>query len=141
MGNGIFCYNSGMLLKFVSRLSVAVCVVLLSAGSAHAAPPDQTAGSIELLEPLGTHANVPIGSGYQTFINYFNYSVGWIFQVAVGFTVVWVLIGGFLYMTSGNNQSRRGEAVSRITWAITGLLLVLFTGFILRTLNDIFFVP
>ena len=123
-------------MKYSSRLIVSVYAFLL-AGAAYA---NQVEGNVNLLQPLGGSSVVGIQPGYGTFIQYFNQSRNWIFDVAVGFAVVWVLIGGFLYMTSGNNQSRRGEAISRITWAITGLLILLFAGFILRTLNSVFFV-
>lgn len=135
----------------LSRLSLAAVFCIFAAtGVAQAASVCPTAGnsqdtgSVPLLQPLNgvSCASVPVISGglpAATFIEYFNLSRSWIFQVAVGFTVVWVLIGGFLYMTSGNNQSRRTEAISRMTWAITGLLMLLFAGFILRTLNNLFY--
>jgi hypothetical protein len=126
-----------MLSKYITRLlSLTALSTVLGAGEAHA----QTQGSVPLLQSLGDLSSVSIQPGYQTFLNYFNDAVGWIFEVAVGFTVLWVLIGGFMYMTSGNNQSRRGDAISRITWAIGGLFMLLFAGFILRSLNNIFFV-
>tara|TARA_Y100000310_G_scaffold193873_1_gene193817 strand:- start:672 stop:1052 length:381 start_codon:yes stop_codon:yes gene_type:complete len=126
-----------MISKYISRLlTLTALSTVLGAGEAHA----QTQGNVQLLENLGGGFSVVIQPGYQTFLNYFNGAVGWIFEVAVGFTVLWVLIGGFMYMTSGNNQSRRGEAISRITWAITGLFMLLFAGFILRSLNNVFFV-
>ena len=139
--NCVFCYNNTMRLQIAYRSLVAAGTALLGAGAAYAqTPPAQMDASVPLLQPLGGMTAIPIGSGYQTFLTYFNDAVGWIFQVAVGFTVVWVLIGGFMYMTSGNNQSQRGAAISRMTWAIGGLLILLFAGFILRTLNNIFYV-
>jgi len=139
--NGVFCYNTMMRLHSACCSLAVAGAALLSAGAAHAqTPPAQLENSVPLLQPLGGATSITIGPGYYTFLNYFNDAVGWIFQVAVGFTVVWVLIGGFLYMTSGNNQSQRGAAISRMTWAIGGLLILLFAGFILRTLNNIFYV-
>jgi hypothetical protein len=129
----------------LSRLSfVAILVAFVAVGTAHAVSVSQDTGSVPLLQPLSGAPSVPViasGLPAATFIAYFNQSRSWIFQVAVGFTTVWVLIGGFLYMTSGNNQSRRTEAISRMTWAITGLIMLLFAGFILRTLNNLFFTP
>jgi len=142
---GIFCYNSMMIVRKLRRLSLtaAFCAFALI-GVVQAASVSQDTGSVPLLQPLSPGVfSIPVISGglpAATFIEYFNQSRSWIFQVAVGFTVVWVLIGGFLYMTSGNNQSRRTEAISRMTWAITGLLMLLFAGFLLRTLNNLFFV-
>lgn len=136
----VLCYNTSMRSQKFNRI-LAGLPLLFAAGSALAQiPPEQNAGTVPLIEPLGGATSIPILPGFGTFLTYFNSSVGWIFQVAVGFTVVWVLIGGFLYMTSGNNQSQRSAAISRMTWAIAGLLILLFAGFLLRTLNDIFFV-
>lgn len=95
--------------------------------------------TINLIQPLDD-STPTLASSNNVFIDYFNLSSGWIFRVAVGFAVLWVLIGGVMFILSGNNQSRRSEAISRMTWSIIGLLILLFAGVILRTMNSIFFI-
>ena len=90
----------------------------------------KTFANVPLIEPLGSLNEIQIGRGFQTFFDYFNDSYRWVLEVAVGFVVIWVLIGGFMYMTSGTDQSTRSEAVSRMTWAIVGLMLLLFAGIV-----------
>lgn len=99
----------------------------------------QVRSGVPLIQPLDD-TTPSLSSSPNIFLDYFNVSVGWLFKVAVGFAVMWVLIGGVMYMTSGNNQGQRSSAISKMTWAIIGLLILLFAGVILRTLNSIFFV-
>ena len=143
---GVFCYNTLMISRFrPSAIMVAIGMFLPSLVSAQPANgPQQNQAQVKLLEKLTTNGggsgNVNVLAGAGTFLEYFNQSVDWIFTVASGFALVWILIGGFMFMTSGNNQSRRSEAISRITWAVLGMLMLLFAGFILRTLNSQFYV-
>lgn len=128
------CYNKVMFLqKTYLRATAWASLWLLWPGRA-AAQQDQ----IFLIEPLGGGNTLPAGD--NAFIEYFNQSSDWLFRVAVGFTVMWVLIGGVMFIISGNNQSRRSEAITRISSALIGLLILLFAGVILRTLNSLFFV-
>lgn len=99
----------------------------------------QVRSGVQLIQPLDDSTS-SLESSPSIFVDYFNMSVSWIFRVAVGFAVMWVLIGGVMFILSGNNQSRRSEAISRMTWSIGGLLVLLFAGVILRTLNSIFFI-
>lgn len=97
------------------------------------------AQQVKLIEPLGDETEIPIQGGAQTFLNYFNSSVDWILSVAVGFCVIWVLVGGFQIMLAGSDSGKKDEGKSRITWAILGLTMLLFAGFLLRSLNSLFF--
>lgn len=49
--------------------------------------------------------------------------------------VLMIVISGFQYMTSGDSESARKEAKSRITGAIIGLLIALSSVLILETIN------
>ena len=136
-----------MHLKKLSRLiAVAVFCSVFAAGVARAqitctfTNNGMTQSCIHLTAPLGDDfTNVPIGLGYNTVVNYFELSRGWIFDVAMGFTVIWVLMGGLNYMVSGNDPGKKQKAITKMTWAIIGLLILMFSGFILRTLNSAFF--
>ena len=91
------------------------------------------------MQKLGTKDCIDIEPGVGTFLAYFNDSTQFIFAVAVGAVVVWVLVCGFAIMLMGGDAGKRGEWIENMKWSIGGLLLLLFAGFILRTLNSMFF--
>lgn len=99
----------------------------------------QHQGGINLLAPLGSATNIAVVPGLGTFLDYFNSAGTWIWMVAMGICVLWVLLGGFMVMLSGAESGLRGKGIGHIRWAITGLAILVFAGFILRTLNSLFF--
>lgn len=96
-------------------------------------------GEIKLLEPISGGKTITASPGAGTFIEYFNRASNWILAVAVGFCVIWVLIGGFMIMVSGSDSGMRSKGQDHIKWALIGLVMLMFAGFILRTLNSMFF--
>lgn len=99
----------------------------------------QRRDDIELIEPIDPAVtSIAVEPGAGTFITYFEVASQWLFEIAVGFAVIWVLIGGFTLMIGGENM--KTQAKDMMKWAILGLLLLIFAGYFLRTLNDIFFV-
>lgn len=101
--------------------------------------PQRNQKGIELLAPLGGQTHIPVQSGFGTFLAYFNDAAAWLIYVAMGICVLWVLLGGFMIMLSGANSSWRSKGIDHMQWAIIGLVILLFAGFILRTLNSMFF--
>ncbi|OIO54965.1 hypothetical protein AUJ46_02010 [Candidatus Peregrinibacteria bacterium CG1_02_54_53] len=101
--------------------------------------PQEQQGGIDLLAPLGSQTNIPVQPGFGTFLTYFNDAGAWLVYVAMGICVLWVLLGGFMIMLSGADSSLRSKGMSHMRWAITGMVILLFIGFILRTLNSLFF--
>ena len=99
----------------------------------------QRQGGIDLLAPLGNQNNIPVQSGFGTFLTYFNDAGTWLMYVAMGLCVLWVLLGGFMIMLSGADSGLRSKGIGHMRWAITGLVILAFAGFILRTLNSMFF--
>ena len=95
---------------------------------------------IPLIQPLGTKNSISIKPGANTFIDYFNQASNLLLTVAIGFCVLWILIGSYLVMISGSDGGKRSQGKDIITWAIIGLIIVNFAGFFLRTLNSVFFV-
>jgi heme A synthase len=90
---------------------------------------------LQLLEPLDGGANTIAPSpGIDVIFTYFNRSWPWLLGVAAGIAVLQAIIGGIEVMS---NQKDRGKI--RLQWAIGGLLIVVFAGMILRTLNPIFY--
>lgn len=96
-------------------------------------------GKVVLIEPIGDEQEIDIKPGAGTLIAYFNTAADWLIIVCVGICVIWVVIGGFEIMTSGGDATKRGNGQQHIMWAILGLLMLVFAGFILRTLNSMFF--
>ena len=95
---------------------------------------------VPLIAPLGELDRIDVEPGAGTIISYFNDIASFLFYVAVGFCTLWVLIGTYFIMISGSDGGKRSKGKEIITWAIIGLVIVNFAGFILRTLNDIFFI-
>ncbi|MDD5041539.1 MAG: hypothetical protein PHX87_04280 [Candidatus Peribacteraceae bacterium] len=101
--------------------------------------PQRNQGGIDLLAPLGNQTNIAVQSGFGTFLSYFNDAAAWLIYVAMGLCVLWVLIGGFMIMLSAVDSGKREKGKAHMMWAITGMIILLFAGFILRTLNSLFF--
>lgn len=80
-------------------------------------------------------ANVAVSNSTQTIGEYikqiYKYAIGVVGIVAV----VVMMIGGVLWMTAGGNPSQVGSAQQYITGALTGLVLVMFSYVILKTVN------
>ena len=129
-----------MHLRFLLCGFLVVLVASMGALSVQDAFAAQHAGArVKLLEPLGEEKDIPVKPGAGTLIAYFNSAVTWLISVAVGICVIWVLIGGFHIMVSGGDTSLRQRGQEFIKWALIGLVMLLFAGFILRTLNQLFF--
>lgn len=98
---------------------------------------------IELLQPLGSQTSIPISPGLGTLLAYVNDALDWVFDIALGVSVFWIVVAGFMIMISGGSGRFSGykeEGVKHMTWAITGLIILLFSGLIMRLLNSVFYV-
>lgn len=95
---------------------------------------------LRLLQPLddATAALQP-QPGIQIFFDYFNLSWPWLLGTAAGFAVLQALCGGIQMTMSGGDATKRGAGRERLLWAIAGLLMIVFAGMILRTLNPLFY--
>ncbi|MEI8230594.1 MAG: pilin [Candidatus Peregrinibacteria bacterium] len=131
-----------MLLSLSLALSTGVLSPLgaLAADDAPAIQIPQTiGGGIPLLEKIGSLSNVPVTQGFGTLLTYINDIADWLLLVAGGICVLWVLVGGMQMMLSGLDNSLQSKGKESMKWAIIGLVILLFSGFILRTLNSMFF--
>lgn len=101
------------------------------------APPS----NIQLLQPLdGSTSSLPPVAGIQMIFIYFNISWPWVLGSAAGIAVLWALVGGIEIMMSGSNTGMQESGKGRLMWALAGLLLIGLAGFILTTLNPLFYV-
>jgi len=98
------------------------------------------AQDIPLVQPLDDATYTLSTGGGLALIVYFETFGQYLYVVAVGFCTLWTVIGGVMIMTSGNDSGRRSEGKDWMTKSIIALVLLTFGGFVLRTLNNIFFV-
>jgi hypothetical protein len=95
---------------------------------------------IDLLEPIGAAASIPTdGPPFSTFLTYFNLIYPWAIGCAAGIAVAWGLWGASGIILFGADQGKRSENIKHIQTAIVGLLVLLFAGTILHTINASFF--
>jgi len=59
----------------------------------------------------------------------------WLLGIVGGLAVLFIVYGGFLYVTSGGNKERIETAKKTLTYAVLGLLLVVTAGIILEILT------
>src|SRR3989344_5120444 len=72
-----------------------------------------------------------IGWISQYVVAVYRYGVG----LAAILAAIMIMVGGFLWLTSGGSPDRVGKAKEFITGSLTGLLLALFSYLILYTVN------
>jgi len=70
---------------------------------------------------------IPIGSG-----NFTTWLLGWLFGIAGGIAFLLMVYGFILVATSGGDEKKVAGAKETITSAIVGLLVCIFSVFILR---------
>ncbi|MDD3897034.1 MAG: hypothetical protein PHU04_04350 [Candidatus Peribacteraceae bacterium] len=94
---------------------------------------------IQLLEPISGGEMLNVEPGIGTWLAYFESAYAWIYEVAVGICIIWMLIGGIQVMTSSDQADKRQSGITKMKASITGLIVFIFAGPILRFLNDMFF--
>jgi hypothetical protein len=66
----------------------------------------------------------------------------WAVRIAAGIAFIMIVVAGFLTMTAGGDPQKVQAARELLTAAITGLLLILLSGFLLRTIGvDLLGIP
>ena len=59
-----------------------------------------------------------------------------IFPVAGLICVVFVIIGGYMYMTAAGDSSKTKQAQSTLTWAIIGLVFIVLAVAIIKVITN-----
>lgn len=101
---------------------------------------------IPLLAPLGQENIVEVDGGagasgaISMFAEYFREALPLVRITAIGFSVLWILIGSFYIMISGSDGGKRTKGKEIIMWALIGFIVTEFAAFFLKTLNNVFFV-
>lgn len=96
---------------------------------------------LKLLETLpdGTTYFCPSSNPFAVINDYLRPILSWMVGMAAGLAVLMIVIGGLQIILSGGNDSKIGEGKKRVTEAIYGLLLLVFSATILYFLNSYFF--
>jgi uncharacterized membrane protein len=68
----------------------------------------------------------------------FDTVIEWLLPIGVIVSVVFIIIGGYMWMTSAGNPDKVKQAQGTLTWAILGLGLILLAGLLISTLIDYF---
>ncbi len=50
--------------------------------------------------------------------------INWTFTIGGGLAVIYIIYGGFIYLTAGSDENKTGEARNSITSAIIGLVII-----------------
>jgi len=66
----------------------------------------------------------------------FDSVVDYLLPVGVLIAVVFVIIGGYMWITSAGNPDKIKQAQATLTWAIIGLAFILVIGLLLSGLVD-----
>jgi TRAP-type C4-dicarboxylate transport system permease small subunit len=59
-----------------------------------------------------------------------------IYPVAILLSVLFIIIGGYMWMSSAGNPDKVKQAQGTLTWAIIGLIFVFLTNLLLQSLVD-----
>ncbi len=102
-------------------------------GGAGKVNPINDGGAVELLMPIGGLTKA------STFEDYIEALIVFAVDVGTGIATLWVVVSGIIYASSGGDQGKKGEAQQHIQWALIGLITLLFTNFILKTLNSVYY--
>jgi hypothetical protein len=97
---------------------------------------------LRILEPLDTSdpdrtSTLGPAGPLSLFFQYFNPAITWFFAIGAGFAILNTLVAGVQIIFVADNPSRRADAVQRIIWSISGLLILAFAGMIMRFLNSV----
>ncbi|MDB4978619.1 MAG: hypothetical protein JWM56_805 [Candidatus Peribacteria bacterium] len=133
-------------MSFKKILFVATAIFLgLQMQLAYAAgpcPDKKGEPAIRFLVPIGapcvypSEANGPLG----LFEWYFNQIYPWFIGLAAGIALLYTVIGGLQIIYSGGDSGARQKGVEKLTTALFGLLMIIFSSIILQSLNPTFYI-
>lgn len=94
-----------------------------------------------LVKPAFAQVHVPPGMPMGSFILWSAFIPGVIqllLFLAFLFSFIYLLWGGFSWVTSGGNKESLEKARGKVTYAILGLVIALLSFFILYTFGELF---
>jgi magnesium-transporting ATPase (P-type) len=72
----------------------------------------------------------------ERFFTSFDKVFDYLLPIGVILSVVFVIIGGYMWMSSSGNPEKVKQAQGTLTWAIIGLIFVLIAALLVRVLVD-----
>ena len=101
---------------FLAAMLAVICSTTTSVLAEGDGTNKAKADTIHLLQPIGGNSDtIAIKPGVGTWLLYFENAGEWLYGIAVGFCVLWVLIGGMQIMTMGGYVSgKRSEGFDKI---------------------------
>jgi len=125
----------------VVRVASIVALLLIghSVLAASVAPSDESSGALKFTPQVGLpgfmseyvfeeSSAIPIA---ELMTSLFKYGI----QIIGLLAIVVVMVGGFIWATAGGNSTKVGEAKQWIFSGLAGLMLILFSYILLRTIN------
>ena len=110
----------------IKRLIITISLSLFSPYIVLAAVPDPTAG-----KALGEYGGTTLLAFLEKIQNY-------LLGFSGALAVLFIVIGGIMYMTAAGNEKRVGVAKQTLTYAIGGLVVVLLSWVILTVIANVF---
>jgi len=74
----------------------------------------------------------------ETLVQFLGGIQSWLLGLIAGLAVLFIVYGGFLYITSGGNKERIETAKKTLTYSVLGLILVALAGVIFEILTGDF---
>ncbi|MBI2463992.1 hypothetical protein HYV57_03485 [Candidatus Peregrinibacteria bacterium] len=126
-----------MMQKRLKKISICLIafIILIKETITYAAgykiPPDLTPNNVPFIEDY-----IP------DKINNFLYAlIGGLMVISVSLAIFFIFQGGFSYIISRGSDDATGKAKKGITWAILGLLLIIFAYQVVKVVLDLGFTP
>ena len=88
-----------------------------------------------MLLPSAVYAQTPPRLDNGTIQGTVDRNLSYLFPIAGLIPVIFVLIGGYMWMTSGGDPARVKQAQGTLTWALLGLGFVLLSVAILEVVT------
>ncbi|MCX6796684.1 MAG: hypothetical protein NTW06_04285, partial [Candidatus Falkowbacteria bacterium] len=123
-----------MFLKFI-KIAITFCLFFIFLNITTANAQTNFKPQIGIGGEFTKGANVNVTNNTQTIAEYIKQIYKYLIGIVAIVAVVVMMLGGIIWITAGGNPSRVGEAKSWITASLTGLILVMFSYVILKTVN------
>jgi hypothetical protein len=89
--------------------------------------------------PEGSGLRCPEGgeTGIGAINEFIGLIIGWLLGIAFAVTVLFLIIGGFLYITSGGNEEQAERARGTIVNALIGIVLIILSYVIINAVVNL----
>lgn len=80
--------------------------------------------------------DVKIKSGTSSLKQIINNGIGWAIGLVGAMALLFIIYGGFLYITAAGNKERSENAKKTLTYAIGGLIIVILARIIVSLVDN-----